>query len=296
MSYVEAIEGNDKDLSVEEIEIHTEDGYCLAGNLYKPSGFPEAVILLNGATAVPALFYDAFATWACRAHNAYVLTYDYRGFGKSSTGHLRESKATMADWGITDQAAVLKYIVETMPNLPIRVIGHSLGGLCMMFQEHADRVESMTAIASGPAHILRHPLYFMPTALFFWMGIGPISTAILGYLPGKKIGLGADIPKGVFWQWRRWCITKGFHKPDWGKDLPEPDESRFKGDLQLIGVSDDTFIPPDVNADLATFYPAANVLPQKILKPSELGLKSIGHLKAFSRYNEVVWPIILPVK
>ncbi len=296
MLYAEAIVENSQEVSVEEISIQTEDGYKLAGSLFRPAASAEVAIILNGATAVPASFYEAFAAWACKEHNANVIIYDYRDFGKSATSHLRYSKANMADWGIKDQAAVLDYIVKTMPDLPIWAVGHSLGGLCLMFQEHADRVERLIAVASGPAHILRHPLYFMPMALFFWMGIGPLSTLALGYLPGKRIGFGADIPKGVFWQWRRWCLTKDFHKPDWGKDLPEPDVNRFRGDLQLIGVTDDTFLPPNVNADLAKFYPAANVLPQKIMKPADYGLKSLGHLMPFSKFNKVVWPTILSYK
>ena len=86
-----------------EISIASE-GNMLAGRFFPPVGPVAAHLVLHGATGVPARYYRAFATWAAR-QGIGVLTYDYRDFGASRRRPMRESRATMADWGVADQMA-----------------------------------------------------------------------------------------------------------------------------------------------------------------------------------------------
>lgn len=265
-------------------------GHVLKGTLRVPSsGPPRMAIVLHGATGVPARYYDGFASWLAAEHDAAVLTYDYRDFETSAVGHPRASKVTMSDWGIFDQGAALAELARRYPGIPLRVIGHSLGALWLAFHDDIKRVDRVVAVASGPAYWLNHPWRYMPAVVWFWWLGGPIATALAGYLPGRVGGLGPDLPAGVYWQWRRWCLAREFARSDWGSLLPAPrlDSARFA--LTCIGLADDMLIPPAFAARLVTFYPAARARFDTI-SPAELGLDRIGHTGVFSKRCRAAWP------
>jgi predicted alpha/beta hydrolase len=113
---------------------------------------------------------------------------------------------------------------------------------------------------------------------------------MLGYLP-SWIGLGADLPRGVYWQWRRWCLSPHFFTKEWGVTLPspEPDKARFA--LTLLPVADDIMIPPHMVRRLAAFYPRATIT-EDLIVPAQGGLKAVGHLRLFSPRSKALWPRI----
>lgn len=282
----------EKSRSPESVSIPCEDGSVLSGQLFLPPCAPKVAIVFHGATGVRQDFYAAFAEWLSRERNAAVLTYDYRDYGASATGPIKHAKATMAQWGVEDQSAALDYLCQRFPELPLEGIGHSIGGLFLAFHRKAHKMQRFTAIASGPAYWKRHPLTFMPSVIAFWFVVGPLLTKVLGYLPGRLIGLGADVPAGVYWQWRRWCITPHFHRQDWGEVLPMPDPASVQCQLSLVAISDDPMIPPDTVSRLATFYPMANT-EYRIISPADAGTKAIGHIRVFSESCRTAWPKLI---
>lgn len=265
------------------------DGARLAGRLFRPPGDARAAVVLHGATGIPQRFYRTFAAWLAERHGVSVLIYDYRDFGASETGPMRRSGATMTDWGVRDQSAALDWTIAAHPGLPLDVIGHSLGGLMLPFHTSANQVRRAILVASGPAHWRRHPVRFTPAVLFFWFGGGPVLTRALGYLPGRLIGLGADLPAGVYWQWRRWCTSTRFYESDYGTALPRPEPKAVRARIDFIGISDDAMIPPERVEALQRYYPAAE-RSFTVLRPSDAGLRTIGHLGAFARRNAAIWP------
>jgi predicted alpha/beta hydrolase len=278
-------------IGLEEVTIITVDVRHLAGTLFGNPATAKAAIILNPATAVPASYYKAFAKWLSETHEVLVLTYDYRDFARSAKRSLRDSDARMSDWGILDQSAALSFLIQRLPHLPVRIIGHSLGAQFLSFQKDIDKVDRVAAVCAGPAYWLDHPRRYLPTVFMFWWLVGPLLTKLTGYMPGKKLGLGNDIPKGVYWQWRRWCLTRDFSRIDWGRSIPAPDISKARFRLMLLPVEDDVMIPPTMVRKLAAFYPAAEVT-EDLLKPSDFGLKEIGHLRAFAPRNKALWPRI----
>ncbi|MFM2045154.1 MAG: hypothetical protein RLY86_3730 [Pseudomonadota bacterium] len=275
------------------ITIPCPDGPILPGRLFLPPvGEPEMALLVNGATGVPRDYYARFARWAATERRAAVLIYDYRDCGEAARGPVRQSTASMGDWGVQDQGAALEWLCGTYPDLPVEVVGHSLGGMFLNFHDKANRVRRLTAVASGPAHWRRHPAGFTPQVLMFWFLAGPLVTRAMGYMPGKMLGLGADLPPEVYWQWRRWCTSRRFFKVDWGRHLPEPDLTRMTGEVRLVGIADDPMIPPPVVRDLAEFYPRARV-EHRVITPAEVGVKAIGHLRVFSDRCRAAWPLLL---
>lgn len=274
------------------VTIHCPDGCDLAGRLFLPQDQTlDLALVLHGATGVPRDYYAKFAAWLARYRRAAVLIYDYRDFGHSARGPARLARADMADWAVIDQGAALDWLADQFPDLDLEVMGHSLGGLGLPFHDKAGRVRRLTSVAAGPAHWTRHPARFIGKAAAFWFLLGPVTTLALGYLPGWVLGQGADLPARAFWQWRRWCTTRGFYRTDWGRGLPQPDLGRMTGEVRLIAIEDDEMIPPAVVRDHAAFFPAARVTYQ-VVPVAVTGMRGVGHLRIFSERCKAAWPLL----
>lgn len=266
-------------------------GATLAGRLFLPGQRPRAAVVIHGAAAVPQGFYRGFADWLC-AQGFAVLTYDYRDFGASARGPARQAAATMADWGLQDQPAAQAELERRLPGLPVWAIGHSLGGVMLPFQPGASRLARVIVVASGLVRLSDHPWPYRAAAAAFWYGPGPLATAALGYLPSWFLGGGADLPAGVYWQWRRWCTQAGFWLGDVGRQLPAPDWGAVRAPVKLVAVADDDMVPPAAVWRTMTIYPEAPKR-QLVLRPEAPGAPRIGHMGAFRRANAALWPQII---
>jgi predicted alpha/beta hydrolase len=274
-----------------DLTFQTQDAFHLEGTLFGDPAAACMAVVIHPATGVPASYYALFAGWLARNHRAVVLTYDYRDFGRSARRPLRNIQTSMSDWGIIDQEAALGHLVRHFGHLPVRVIGHSLGAQWLAFHANIERVDRVVAVASGPAYWLHHARSYMPTILWFWWIGMPFLTLLFGYMPGKRTGLGADLPGKVYWQWRRWCLSPQFSRPDWGKTLPLPKPEKARFHLTLLAVADDVMIPPAMVRKLAAFYPEA-LIHEELIVPSDEGLTEIGHLRLFSPRCRAFWPRI----
>jgi len=277
--------------TIEQIQFRS-DTATLTGHLYRPTDVPLAAIALHGATAVPQSYYRHFAEWL--SHQGYlVLTYDYRDFGASKTGNARESRASMIDWGLRDQSAAISALVARVrSDVPIWVMGHSLGGLFLPFHDVGHRVARIITVASGPVHLRDHPWWYKPAAGFFWYGAPRWVTAALGYMPGWAMGHRHDLPRHVYGEWRRFCTTPGFHLGEVGRSLPVPDWRRMRGAAKVVAISDDAMVPPDAVWRTLQLYPEAKIT-QLTLRPSAYGLNRIGHIGAFARASKALWPDLI---
>ncbi|MFW8595450.1 hypothetical protein [Cribrihabitans neustonicus] len=261
----------------------------LAGRLFRPEGSARAAVVLNGATGVPQSFYRHFARWLAAEQQLACLTYDYRDFAGSAQGHPRRSKATMAEWALADQPAARAEMRRHYAGVPLWVIGHSLGAMLMPLQEDLEDVARMIVVAGGLVHHHDHPWPYRALALAFWFGHVPVAVRLAGFLPGRAVGFGADLPAGVYWQWRRWCTTPGSYLPETGDSLPRPRWERSGVPVDVIALSDDDVIPPVSAWRLGEVFGG---VPQRrrVLKPSDYKLRAVGHLGAFARRNAVLWP------
>ncbi|SFI94785.1 alpha/beta hydrolase family protein [Jannaschia pohangensis] len=271
----------------EPVRISAGDA-TLAGRLFRTDGPPRAVAVLHGATGVPARFYDAFAGWLASERGVTCLTYDYRDFGES--GAARGSRATMTDWGVRDQQATRDWLAGRYPRTPLWVVGHSLGGMMLPFQAGLARIDRVIAVASGAVHVTDHPWPYQAFARLFWLrGLGTLSR-MMGRLPLRSIGIGHDLPAGVYVQWRRWCTELGFHAAD--RDLPAPDPADLTCDLRMVAVADDALCPPASVWRLMRAYPRAR-REQRVLRPADYGLARLGHLDVLGERGRPCWPDVI---
>ncbi|UWQ75433.1 serine aminopeptidase domain-containing protein [Leisingera sp. M658] len=267
--------------------------HMLAGRLYHPAGPVRAAVVLNGATGVPQRYYRHFARWLAAEQQMACLTYDYRDFGDSARGHPRHSDVTMVQWALEDQPAARAELQRHYAGVPLWVIGHSLGAMLMPLQDGLKDVARMIVVAGGLVHHHDHPWPYRALALAFWFGHVPPLVRALGYLPGRAVGFGADLPAGVYWQWRRWCTTPGGYLPETGLALPRPKWAGTGVPVDLYAMADDDVVPPAAVWRLGDVF---GDVPQRrtVLVPQEAGVQKIGHLGAFARANAALWPRLLP--
>ncbi|WP_299673646.1 alpha/beta fold hydrolase [uncultured Roseobacter sp.] len=271
--------------------IKTSDGAELGGTLILPPFQPRAALVLNGATGVPQSYYQRFARWAATEQGVAVLTYDYRGTGRSLNGSMRDSRATMSDWGLRDNVAARAYLRRAVPDVPLWVMGHSLGAMMLPMQEDLSGIDKVIGVASGLVHHADHPWPYRALALFFWFGIPPVAARLFGYLPGRRLGLGADMPAPAYTEWRRWCTTPSVFAGAVQDSLPTPDWSRSGAPVRLISFTDDDVCPEVCTRRLAAKY--GGFADIDFVRPSDVGLRTLGHIGAFARQNDAVWTRLL---
>jgi predicted alpha/beta hydrolase len=272
------------------VNIVSEDA-LLIGRLYLPAQKPRAAVVLHGAVGVPQRTYRHFATWLAAERGMACLTYDYRDFGDSASGSMRRSRATLSDWGMRDQDAALDMAETRLPGVPLWVIGHSLGGAMLPFHRPRN-IERAIVLAAGILHVSDHPWPYQALARQFWHISGPLATMAAGYMPGRQIGFGSDLPAGVFWQWRRWCTKRGFHLNDAGRHLPALDPAAHTAPTRFLAIADDVMVPVSAARRMMDLMPKS-VKNFSVLRPEDFGLKTIGHLGAFERGKSILWPAIV---
>jgi len=272
------------------VTFKAQDGAELVGRLYLPQAPRVAAVVLNSATGVLQTFYTHFARWLAAQRGIACLTYDYRDTGRSWSGPMRDSTADMSDWGLRDQVAARRAMTRIVPDAPLWIIGHSFGAMLLPNQPETDTIARVIGVASGVVHHSDHPWPYRALAMNFWFAAGPLATAMCGYLPGRRLRFGEDLPSGVFWQWRRWCTSRSFNTADYGPRLPMPHWTS-RASVRLHAFTDDDVVPTHCVERLAQNYGGMAEVVR--VDPKDHGLDAIGHLSAFSRKNRALWPVLL---
>ncbi|MDH1815241.1 serine aminopeptidase domain-containing protein [Comamonas aquatica] len=167
-----------------------------------------AQVVIAAAIGVPQRFYAAFAQWLA-AHGYAVTTFDYRGHAESLHGPLRQARADLRDWA-ADCAAVAQHVRAQAPGLPVLWVGHSVGAQLPGMSAQPLPIDGMLCVASGSGYWRDNAPPTRRKVLLWWYGIAPLLTALHGCLPGRRWGLVGDLPAGVLWQWRQWCLHPNY--------------------------------------------------------------------------------------
>ncbi|WP_037315036.1 hypothetical protein [Ruegeria halocynthiae] len=263
----------------------------LSARLYVPVSAPRVAVVIHSATGVPREYYQHFARWLAAEQGMACLTYDYTDFGHSLRGPLKASRVRMADWALTDMPAARAEMRRRFPDAQQWSIGHSIGGMLGPLQPDIAQIDRMICVCSGAVTVSDHPWPYRALAGLFWYGHVPLIVKALGYLPGRALGFGADLPASVYWQWRRWCTAPRNYLPEVGGALPKARWAQTDTPVDLITFEDDQVVPPNAVWRLADLYgPDARRI---LLSPAEFDLSGVGHIGAFARRNAAVWPRLI---
>jgi len=268
------------------VAIPTESGRELGARLYAHP-FPVAALIVHGATAVPQRFYEPFAQ-AMAEFGFAVLTYDYRGVGASADRPLADDPTTMTDW-VDDAAAAQTWLVETLPDLPLLVVGHSFGGQFAATLEEERPADALVLVGAQSGYFGSFaPVERGKLWLTWKLGIPALTTAF-GYLPGWA-GLGEDLPSGVARQWARWCSS-----PDYMlSELPELERplASYRGRVLALSFTDDDFAPR-ANVEWLNSKLKSAELVHRHLEPAAVGLPEVGHFGLFrKRSRQALWSLV----
>ncbi|HEV2673147.1 MAG TPA: alpha/beta fold hydrolase [Aliidongia sp.] len=268
-------------------QIAVGDGQAIQMRLFAPPGRIKAGVLIAAAMGVSQTFYAAFAGWLA-AQGFLVATFDYRGIGLSRRGGLRDLDTDILAWARHDCAAAIAAMDEQIDGRPLYWIGHSLGGQILPFVPGNDRVAKMVTIATGSGYWRENAPRLRRMAWWLWYVAAPVATTICGYFPGRRLRKVGDLPAGVMWQWRRWCLD-----PDYAAGAEGPDARQAYAALALpivsLSFTDDEFMSARNTEALHGSYSGA---PRRMkrLAPAEVGARRIGHFGFFRRdFEDTLW-------
>ena len=267
------------------VEFPARDGYRLAGTLYRPRTPNRRAVLVQAATGVRQEYYGKFAAYLASRGFA-VLTFDYRGIGRSRRGGLRGFKADTRDWAEKDIGGALDYLARATHGARLIGVGHSFGGQVFGLVPGNERYAAVMTFGSqsgywnhwtGSARIGMWALTHL---------VLPSVSRVLGYMPARVVRQGEDLPAGAAREWARWC-----RDPDYvvGATDARAAFAAFRAPIRAVVSLDDAYAPlPAVEAFLA-FYPNAPHRLERV-DPATLGGGPIGHFGYFrERFKDTLW-------
>jgi predicted alpha/beta hydrolase len=271
---------------VQDTTLAARDGYPLAATVFAPAAPPTAAVVINSGAAVPRKIYRGFASYLAERGGA-AVTYDYRGVGGSRPASLKGFSARMRDWAALDVAAAIDHVHQVWPNVPLMFVGHSFGGQALGLAPNNALVARALLVAAqaGYWRLFAPPERYRAYGLMRLIGV-PV-THMLGYTPGQ-LGIGEDLPKGVFLEWTQWVGSPRYFFDDPTLDALE-NFPRFTGDLRAIGLTDDTWATkPAIDMLLEGFTGARREHVQ--VAPHAVGAKRIGHFGFFRpEHRDTLW-------
>ncbi|MEW6643665.1 MAG: alpha/beta fold hydrolase [Pseudomonadota bacterium] len=270
---------------IDDIVLPAGDGFSLAATLYMPRAPRHHAVLISSAAAVPRRFYRNFASYIA-ARGCVVMTYDYRGIGGSRPKSLAGFKATMAEWADKDAACAVAWMRQRYESLPLGYIGHSFGGQALgLLPNNAEVARALLVAAQAPFwKLFPAPENYRVFAL---VNFGRPIARLMGYVPGR-IGLGEDMPRDVFLQWRKWLMSERYYFDD-PSLAGLANYGNYRHPLMALCVSDDAWAPRAAVDLLCAGFTAT--APQVVtITPAEAGAKAIGHFGFFRpEHRERLW-------
>ena len=273
-------------IQIDDISIEARDGYQLAATVFVPAGEPRGGVLINSATAVPRKIYRGFATYLAERGLA-ALSFDYRGIGGSRPPSLQGFPARMRDWATLDAAGAIDHARRAWPTLPISVVGHSFGGQAVGLAPNNAEITRALLVAAqaGYWRLFTSPENYRVYAVMRL--IGPPIAHAMGYVPGR-LGLGEDLPKGVFLEWSDWIARPHYFFDDPTLTALE-NFPRYRGRLRAVGLIDDPWATPAAIDLLLSGFTGTQPEHLQIL-PRDVGVQKIGHFGFFRpEHRETLW-------
>ncbi len=265
-------------------------GVALALRVYEPAGSAAASVVIGGAMGVRQDFYTGFAEWLAQ-QGFRVTTFDYRGSGDSAPASLKGYRADLFDWG-QDYEAVVAQAQAAVPDVPLYLLGHSLGAQLPGLFQRPERVAGLLSVAAGSGYWRENAPQLKRLVPYFWYVLVPLATRLCGYFPGRKLRKVGDLPAGVILQWRRWCLDPHYSVGAEG-DAVQASYRRVAFPLIAWSMTDDEMMTLRGTHSLVGLYPNA---PSRIetIAPQDVAARRIGHFGFFrDGFSQSLWPRVV---
>ncbi len=272
-------------MTSEEIHLETGDRVRLGATLFRPQGAAARAVAIQAATGVKQSYYAKFAGYLA-ARGFCVLTYDYRGIGRSRPARLKGYGATMRDWAERDVPAAFDFLEKSASGARLMAVGHSFGGQIYGLLPQRERIAAVLAVGSQSGYWRHWPgVHKLGMWAFTHVAI-PAVTRLQGYAAASRIGMGEDLPAGVALEWVRWCRHPQYLVGALGAHEAY---ARFRAPLRVVAASDDRYAPLPAVEALLRLYPAAPGEVRRVT-PREVGAPHIGHFGFFrEQFRDTLW-------
>jgi predicted alpha/beta hydrolase len=264
-------------------EIRTKDGSKIGLTVYSPQSSIGKVMVIGATGAVLQSFYQSFAIFF-EQQGFTVITFDYRGIGRSAPETLKKYNANMHQWAVQDIDAVILYAKNKYPQQEIIYVGHCVGGEIVGLAQASQYINKLVLVNSA----LSCKKFWSLKDRFKVTTMG-VTVRFLskwfGYFPGKKVGYHEDLPRGVMHEWINWCSNANglFDK------FPDNNYRKLQIPLLAFSFTDNWNSPVKAVSELLNRFTNACITWYHI-KPSELNMKTIGHYGFFyPKMENVLW-------
>jgi len=274
----------------QSIHIKARDQYLLAATHWQ-NEMPKGIVAINAGTCVDQKFYSRFAHWLAQ-QNYDVLTYDYRGVGKSAPDNLKGFKASIVDWGQLDIPAVIDWMIEKYPTNKRFMVGHSMGGQIIGLADNINQIDKIVAFVPSYGNWQNNAPKDRWKMGFRWAFLFPYAVLRNGYFPASRAGMGNDWPKGVTWDWWSWGIRRLPHYKIMDNRGVQHFYQKVKVPIKAYFTTDDLIASerciPYYKIDFAS-----TDLEVVVLKPEDYGLEKIAHMGMFSPKCLKLWRAVV---
>lgn len=104
--------------------------------------------------------------------------------------------------------------------------------------------------------------------------------------------MGADLPRGVYQQWRKWCKNPTYFFADPEQAALKDLYAQVKVPIYAVAALDDDWALPNSRHAFMQHYQNAEMHYIDIAA-NRLGLKQIGHMGYFRQGSEAIWDQLL---
>lgn len=193
--------------------LSSEKGAQIPVARYEADQNTVAAFIMLPALGIRGAFYRKLASELASKGVTTVIV-EQRGHGESPNRPSRTDKFTLKDYLFEDIRAVVDWCKKELPETPLYIGGHSLGGHMASIAAGAfpERFAGVVHMACGFPY---HGDYARPASGFVKLisALIPPLTAVLGYYPGDWFKFGGREYRGLMLDWRHWAITGRYAVP-----------------------------------------------------------------------------------
>ncbi|MFJ4192680.1 alpha/beta fold hydrolase [Pseudomonas sp. NPDC089534] len=275
-------------VQTQKVALVARDGYRLGALLYRAPGTAKGNLIVAGATGVQQRFYRRFAEHAAQ-QGLNVLTLDYRGIGESKPASLKGFEMAYLDWASQDLAAAVDLF--NGQTLPLYWVGHSFGGHAIGLLSNHQALTACYSLGAGAGWSgWMSRAEALKTRLLWTLVLPPI-VACKGYMAWSMLGMGDDLPLGVYQAWKRWCRFPHYFFDDPAMAHVHGLYASVTTPCAFAASVDDPWAPPRSRDAFAQAYRNAPLTTPDLTPPA--GTAPYGHMGYFRDGSQPLWDDIL---
>lgn len=204
-------------MTVENFEVCADDGHRFQATLYRAADESAPLLIFMAAMGTRARYYGNFGA-AMAEQGLNFASFDWRGIDSSSLRASRRTNFGYRELLEQDLPAVIATLSQRLPQAPLWIGGHSLGGqLSALYAGiDPDSVRGLVLIACGSVYFRAWQGWRALALLGFTQSTVLVSAAV-GHFPGPRFRFGGIEARGVMSDWAgvaragRYCIRGSRH-------------------------------------------------------------------------------------